>query len=1060
MGKTIVDKAARERIEKEVNTNFLVEAGAGSGKTTSLVQRMVYLIQSGTSTIDEIVAITYTRKAADDLKIRFQETLEKAWAKATNGQERLLLGNALQNMERCFIGTVHSFCARILRERPIEAGLDLNFKELEEEDDQEVLNEAWLTFIHHVQIEKLELLQEIREIGISDTGLFECLQTIKDYPEIRWVTKVVPKPALEGAFKALMQVVQEAKRFIPDTEPDKGYDSLQKSIISAVIKFRHMKQGNDAEIVDIFTIFDKELKPTYVRWNPASKEDVNYYYETISSLMEGTVRPLLQCWKEYCHPKLISFLFEALKEYNRIKKERSLLNFQDLLMYTTKVLRENAEVREYFQNKYKRLLVDEFQDTDPIQAEFMFYLTSENINEKIWTKCKPKPGSLFVVGDPKQAIYRFRRADIDTYNRVKDLIKSHGGDVLQLTMNFRTIDTVTTKLNEVFERLLPEQESAYQAAYRPLHSYHEDVGQLLSGIYQINVSSACTKKEDILHEDAVNIAWCIANYIKQGYQAKDFLVLTRYNEGITTYAQRIEEYRIPVSISGDITIGEMKEFKDLSILLRVFANPLDEVGILAALRGIFFGISDNELYQWKRAGGAFSLYAEHPELLDEKPEEKVKFALTKLCSYQKWVNRMLPSSAMEKIIEDVGFYPLLVNNQLGKRAYKGLMQILEALRAHEGANTTYKQGYELLDKLICEKTVVANIEGEENAVRIMNVHKAKGLEAPIVFLAHPAKMVSPEMGLNRHIRRQGDESEGYIAFFIREQFKNKELAIPPDWEQVKQEELRYLTQEEIRIVYVAATRAEKALIISSCAKDNKNPWASLLQVSEDNAITVPDDIEMECQQGQVVLIYEEYERNVNAINHWLEIGKMKTYDSWTPTENKEIFDPAIVLREAGGGKDWGIIIHQVLEKVVKGIDCTHYIKNIVRKYNLPAEREAEIWNYVQTFKETDVWQELQSAEEIHTEVPFAIKVTPGHPMYEQIQKSDTAGYPITIKGVIDLVYKYNGIWNIVDYKTDRLVNKEDYQLLTDYYQQQLDIYKQAWSQLSGKEQIQKRLLFI
>src|SRR5690625_1531011 len=225
----------------------------------------------------------------------------------------------------------------------------------------------------------------------------------------------------------------------------------------------------------------------------------------------------------------------------------------------------------------------------------MFFLTSKNPDEKVWTNCRTKAGSLFVVGDPKQAIYRFRRADMDTYNRVKQLIEEYGGEILQLTMNFRTIDTVTESLNDMFEKLLPEKETTYQAAYRPLHAFHEDDKTFVSGIKQITVSADYTKKDDVVVKDAENIARYIWELINEGYQAKDFMVLNRYNEGVATYAQMIEGFGIPVSVSGNIVIGELVEFRDMLTLLKTFVDPTDSVAFVATLRSTFFGISDEDL---------------------------------------------------------------------------------------------------------------------------------------------------------------------------------------------------------------------------------------------------------------------------------------------------------------------------------------------------------------------------------------------------------------------------------------------------------------------------------
>jgi ATP-dependent helicase/nuclease subunit A len=598
MTKLVIDQAARYKIKHELNTNFLVEAGAGSGKTTSLVDRMVNLIYTGTAKIEEIVAITFTRKAADELKVRFQAKLEDAWKKEQDPTIQFRLGMAMQNMERCFLGTVHAFCAKLLRERPIEAGLDLNFKELEEADDADVLEEAWQLYLTNIMENAPAKIKELEDLGISVDQLFPWLKDLKEYSDVEWVTEERPKPELTTDYQSFINLIEEAKKCIPEEEPEKGYDVLQDAVLTALKKIRFMDLTKEKNILSIFELFNKNLSVVQNRWR--TKEDAKFYRDKVSDHFDVKIKPLIQAWKEYAHFRIVGFIKDAQQGYEQLKKERSLLNFQDLMIYTSKLLKDNAEVRAYFQGKYHYLLVDEFQDTDPIQAEIMFYLAAEDIHETNWTSCKPRKGSLFVVGDPKQAIYRFRRADIDTYNRVKQLIEEHNGEVLQLTMNFRSLDTVTSELNTVFEKHLPELESNYQAAYRPLISYHEDQRNGFSGIKRLSVPASFTKKEEVVLQDAENIAVTIKSLINQGYKAKDFLVLTRYNDGVATYSNMIESLGITVSVSGEVILGETREFQDLWILLKSFLDPTDEVGFVSVLRGIFFGFSDEELYHGSR----------------------------------------------------------------------------------------------------------------------------------------------------------------------------------------------------------------------------------------------------------------------------------------------------------------------------------------------------------------------------------------------------------------------------------------------------------------------------
>ncbi|MBZ9533263.1 UvrD-helicase domain-containing protein [Cytobacillus oceanisediminis] len=1067
MTNIVVDQEARDKIKYELHTNFLVEAGAGSGKTTSLVERMVHLIYTNTCKIEQIVAITFTRKAADELKIRFQSKLESVWKTEEDIERKERLAEALQNIDRCFLGTVHSFCAKLLRERPIEASLDISFKELEDADDLELLEEAWQLFLQREQIEKSSLLAEIQELGIKVEELYDSLCQMRQYTDVEWVTDKVVKPELHSSFVSLMNLVKEAKRLIPEEEPSNGYDALQKIIVQALQKERFLDPSNDRDIIALLELFNKKIKVTQNRW--PSKEDAKFYEGKFIDLVAVNVAPLVQQWKEYCHPKVVSFLQGAIHVYNNLKNERSLLNFQDLLIHTTDLLKENAEVRSYFQAKYTRLLVDEFQDTDPIQAQMMFYLTSQDLEEKVWTNCIPKNGSLFVVGDPKQAIYRFRRADIDTYNRVKQLIEEQNGEILQLTMNFRTIDTVTNELNHIFKRNLPEQETVYQAAYRPLNSFHKedeqdrrDQKKELSGIKTLTISAEFSKKEEIIEEDARNITSTISSLLHQGYHPRDFMILTKYNDGMATYAQTLEDSGIAVSISGEVIIGEIREFQELSILLRTFMDPTDTVALLATLRGVFFGFSDNELYQWKRADGVFSLYSRVPENLPDKLKEKFASAWATLTTYLKWVRTLSPTIAIEKIVEDIGFYPLLLINGRNQRAYKSLVQVIEHIRHQESAGaSTYKQVCQFLMESIYKKTTVLNIEEGANSVRVMNVHKAKGLEAPIVFLAHPAKLVSSESFLSQHIKREDDESLGYFSFSTRNGFQKKELALPIDWKSYKQEELLYLEEEELRILYVAATRAEKALIISSSAKGNKkNPWSKLFEVNNMEEFMSEEELSTNSKEKRIEITLQEYQTKTVGLTRWLENRKQKTFDYWSPTKDKDYSTVVSIERETCGGKEWGTIVHQVLEKVVKGQEVANYILSLLQRNNLEVEKKEEIIQMIEVFKRSSIWADLQIADNVLAEVPFMLQVDKESPLYKLIQSTNAEKHPYKVKGIIDLIYKIDGEWVIVDYKTDNPVDREDFVQLRNFYQDQLLFYKNAWEEMTGEKVNRTELFFI
>jgi len=301
------------------------------------------------------------------------------------------------------------------------------------------------------------------------------------------------------------------------------------------------------------------------------------------------------------------------------------------------LLRDYSEVRQYFHQKYKCLLVDEFQDTDPIQAEIIFYLTGQDINEKNWQKLIPRPGSLFVVGDPQQSIYRFRRADIAIYNLVKELVEKSGGEVLKLQANFRSLHSIGSYLNPIFEELFSSGQGKFQAVYSPMQTVWEDNPQNLTGVKKLIISKE-RNKNDTIRQDAQSTARVIRDMVDKGFKLarteedikagvspfatyKDFMILLRYKGGMDIYARTFAEYGIPFTVSGYASLNESYQIKELLKVFRLMRDIENQVLVVAVLRGIFFGFSDDDLYQFKEAGGEFDFYEKIPEKLNLRLKE-------------------------------------------------------------------------------------------------------------------------------------------------------------------------------------------------------------------------------------------------------------------------------------------------------------------------------------------------------------------------------------------------------------------------------------------------------
>lgn len=1051
----LVDQVERNKITADLTTNFLVEAGAGSGKTYSLVQRMANIISSGTYQIREMVAITFTRKAADELKERFQSELERRRKVEIDPVVKKRLEQALVDFDQCYLGTVHSFCARLLRERPVEAGLDFDFTELDEQDDKLLAEEAWSRYIQQIRLKEKAKLEELSELGIDIAELRNNLHHLREFGDVVWqYDEAVEKPSLDVAFAALKKFINDVKSSLPAEEPDKGYDSLQKKVIRTIMQLKYYDITMDKMKVAIMRPYQKASGVTLNRWK--DNETAKLIRDEMQPILAEVIDESLKSWFEYCHSKLIPFLKPALLYYQQLKKERSLLNFQDLLSETARLLKENSEVRQYFQQKYGCLLVDEFQDTDPIQAEMMMYLTGVEVEERDWTKLTPKAGSLFVVGDPKQSIYRFRRADIDIYQRVKKIIDSTGGEVLHLTMNFRTERKVTEPLNFVFQKHLPEVETTYQAAYRPLNSVKntEDEDPLI-GLYRITVPNS-RKTAEVVTEDADRIARYIRGKIdKNEAEPKDFMVLTRYNGGLEEYAKKLEEYAIPVLTTGEISLSEDEEIRAFVVLLRLLANPTNSLLYVAVLRGQFFGLSDRLLYEYSRNSKKMSVFTSIPEELTEEDRALLSTAQEKLLRYLNWRNLHSPTAVIEKVLEDIGILSFYVQGHKSKREYLRLWQVIEKLRAYEAnGHTDFHLIIEKLTVMVDEETMAEmTMPDEENAVRVMNVHKSKGLEAPIVFLAHPKKFIEQKDKIDQHIKREGQQSLGYFCFRNE---KGELIAQPPIWEKYHREEYEYLLAEEKRLVYVAATRAEKMLVISSMDKSNEknNPWNDLIEVLDLPELEVEEIDFRGKEDTNEYIAVDEFREIRSSVGNWEENVTNATYHLISPSVKSATFPYLGVEREKGGGTEWGNAIHAAFEaSITKKDKLEDHLLLILKKYQLPLDRLEELRLYVQQYQQSSIYYRLEQAVQWYTELPFSMSITEGEQILEEAMQGD-----VILTGIIDLIFKEKDGWVIVDYKSDRIKNERDAEKLKAYYQQQLKVYEKAWEKMTG-EKVKETLIY-
>ena len=1109
-GAALPDAEARERIRTDLSTNLLVEAGAGAGKTTEMVQRMVALVRTGTAQVHQLAAVTFTRKAAAELRERFQTALERELREAVESgavETANRLDAALREIDRAFLGTIHAFCARLLRERPLDAGLDPAFRETLGAEEVRLRRQFWNLHLERLAADGDAALSGLNEVGLAPQQLVRLFEELVGQPDVDYPAPRAERPDARAVRRRIEELMDRAVSFMPAEEPRDGWDRLQTSL--RMLRFHRFVLGwkRDARFLDILA----ELRPssfgaTKRRW--ADGDAAKELEREFAALFEdgGDVNALLRQWWAFRYPVALSFARRAAEAYERERIRAGTLNFQDLLMFAARLLRDSPPARRELSDRYRFLLVDEFQDTDPIQAEVLFLLASDeelDIFEHTpnvetpddwrppfasWRHLTPRPGALFVVGDPKQSIYRFRRADMMLYQQVKRRFEQWGetagrGGVVELTSNFRSRKPIEVFVNSIFEQRFPSDSTDVQARFAPMRV--QALTEPNDGVFWYELDDPVNSRvPQLARQDSERVATFIADRVAAGERRPgDFLLLTPNTKWLAKYASALEQRNIPVQVTGAGVGGpDSIELQELRLLLRALADPGDPTLVIAVLVGLFFGLDYEQLVQhamkWAPEGAArvrvpFSFTAEW-----EDAETEVERALARLSRYWRLTRRQPADIAISEIVDDLGVLPFAAAGDLGESRAGALLFALDAVRAASLAGDASLAGaLATLEAALDEDESEAPLEpGRSDVVRVMNLHKAKGLEAAVVILAMPFGDWSPPP-TSRVVRDESGRASGYATVTERKgQNQVVTLAQPADWDMHAAEETRFARAEDERLLYVAATRAAQELIVSSASNPNSpSPWRSFHEWLRQHAaqITLPQPGHIAREQLEATA--DEMNTAVTEADLRRQAHARPTYRAAAVTDRKGevIVDDEGVARDGEGGTaaargtEWGTAVHDALLAAARGLTGEQLrtaVRNVLLGSDRPVDQEGqpaeldELIAIVEAVRGSDVWLRAQSAEHRLVEVPFAVRFS-GEEYARAIGGGADAGagYEI-VDGRIDLIFREPDGWVIVDYKSDAAGERIPADLMRRY-RGQLALYASAWERLTGESVKERALLF-
>jgi ATP-dependent helicase/nuclease subunit A len=1073
-----VDQESRRVIRDELLTNILVEAGAGSGKTQMLAERMAAGVASGAYQIEHMAAVTFTRKAASELRGRFHIALEKQRRDIERLPDPALrlstarrVEAALSNLERFFAGTIHSFCARLLRERPVESGVSPGFTELDERQDLELRKRAWRDFVTSTGSAGDATMMALLEAEVRPKDLDAAFATICLNEDVEFPTGRADCPDPQAARQALEQFWKELRRHLPSKIEAATTCPIQRAAreFRGQLDVSRYRLDRPSVVASLLATWDCESKITQKWWadSPAEKKRLR---DLINPLHEEfctkTVSPYLSHWRQYVYRLSVTLLTQAREYAARERRRLNSLNYGDLLMLTARVLRENGAVRRSLQRKYRYLFVDEFQDTDPVQAEIAFLLAADE-DERApgsgpidWRTLPIRPGALFVVGDPKQSIYRFRRADIDIYNLVRARFSDPAiGRVLPLTMNFRSVSPLCDWANDVFKTRFHDEPTRHSPKFAALEPHKQQPSA--GGVFTITHSC---DRSDVLTQDAARIATYIRIEVDANRRKfSDFLILTRKKRSrIVPYARALEALNIPIEVSGAGAFGESMEVAALTALLRALADPQDALTLIGVLRGPLFGVSDRELFAFRQSGGWFSIFAERYASLDQhrtntssapQPANSatpVRTALASLRTYHQWTRILPASAALERILEHTGYLALAATAPGGVDAG-------DVLHAVDRVRQVVQDGGSLADAADALEEDAADNEveslplepGRSDIVRVMNLHKAKGLEANVVFLADPNGGFP--LRVDDHIERQGQNAYGWFKLVQRSEanpWGGRLLGEHADWPTHERAEQPYREAEEDRLLYVAATRAREMLVVSRWAGNQKlKAWGVLndflvdakelaIPPSATAANVEPLDCSIEAQAAFDGVRTAADRRacqsswSMTSVTadaaHIARITRSADATADDPTNVVTTDTPA---HRADAGLAWGALIHGLLEHAMR--HC-HVTRDDLRRLAMwltvdePQLRTVidHALDTVDSLARAAFWQDARQTSDRFVETPVAVMQD---------------GLRITV-GTIDLVYRSNDGWHVLDYKTD--IDRPE---LNAQYLEQVETYRRMWS---------------
>jgi ATP-dependent helicase/nuclease subunit A len=984
---TDLDEKQREIVTITENRHQLINAGPGSGKTRVLVAHYLHLLMMNSDwAVDSVVAITFTEKAATEMRERIGEKLRKLVHDAPKKEWQKRARELLDCLPEAPIGTIHSFCARLLRTFALEAGLDPSF-----------------TILDELQA------QTLRQ-SVSERWLWEALQTDED------AQQVVAYWGFEKAVELLTELLN--RRLLIEHRRANGEPLL----------YNKMKQLGDPE------------------------EALQRCYEKIACA------------------------------YKREESERNALDYDDLLLRTWRLLCENETVRKHVRQSYKRLLVDELQDTDRIQMKIFQLICG-------WDEGESGNRVLFFgVGDSQQSIYAFRNADVSVFNELWEK-RQAGWHCHRLDRNYRSVKPLVALTNHAFERIFVTSESdatatqLFRTRFQRMESVRDDPSTYAPVEIALLPASGGNKWQRLRRE-----AQWVAKRIRElceneGIKYSDIAILLKELIHVTIFEDALRRCDIPYHVIAGYGFFETIEARDLLTFLQVLAEPDDDVALAAWLRSPMVGVSDETLLALSKIGWDLDGEVELPE----SERAKLHRAKELLKQARERAERDSVRSLLEWLLRETRYDALVTALPHGRQRLANIRKFLRmAQELNEGL---------LLNIRGIVRYARALVEGEArigeqplagavtSAVQVMTIHAAKGLEFPCVIVpmlgevgaprgSSASLVADPDLGVAVRLYNEAGESLG------REEM--------PNFRAVDEQRKERERAELERLLFVACTRARDRLILVGTrdkegSRSEEGGWSNWLQMlvsalslpvgnANDQTISVADDLSVRLRLTDE----EDAERESLASSYapskppftWLE-GEEAPPDLPLPDVHLPLATPTVIRlsvsdllpsMEANGkgsgeeqvALELGLVVHALLRYGIVEPDEQQLLwvaQSVGADAERVLQRAEDLKSFVKRAKSSRAFQQAQRAQRSRHELEFRFRLE-GDPVVE-------------LTGRWDLIAELPDRWLVVDFKTDAVKSSQEAQeRFNAHYEWQALAYAFAVHRVFGASQVEVIFLFV